>query len=112
MANNSTDKKRAIPGIEEMTIEAACDAFSKNKQSITLEDCKVFINRFFPEDKTWFKDMATEIIPYTDRDGKAVKKIIPWMTVKKNFLDRYEKHLSEDKYLKAINERKDAFKDW
>jgi hypothetical protein len=72
--------------------------FLTQKRSITLENCKDYIQEFFPDDKKWFYDLCMT----TDEEGN----LTPFVDIKKKF---YEKYFPNEE---TLTKRQKLFADW
>ena len=78
--------------------------FRDQKKNTTLEDFKVYIEKFFPQDKPWFYKLCTEVVDIM-KDGKptGVKGVRNHAQIRKHFYDRYFKDNGErTKRMKAL----------
>ena len=80
--------------------------FLLNKRAIKLEDCIVFIEQLYPEDKNWFFHLCTDEVELTDKHGNKSKGVRPWMTIKQEFYNRYFPSTAE------LSRRMKLFSDW
>lgn len=78
--------------------------FREQKKTTTLEDFKLYIEKFFPQDKPWFYKLCTEVVDIT-KDGKptGAKGVRNHAQIRKYFYDRYFKDNGErTKRMKAL----------
>ena len=53
-----------------------------DRKSVTMEDCKRYIEEYKPDDRQWFYDLCM-------KPDKATKKLIPWLKIKQKFYQKY-----------------------
>ena len=81
--------------------------FLKHKKSVTIEMCKEYVARFHPEDKAWFRSLCVEEIDEVVKGQKTGRKVVrPFMTIKKEFYEKYFKQKGE------LSKRLQMFADW
>lgn len=73
--------------------------FLLEKKSITLADCKAYVEEFHPKDKKWFYDICMAVNPDTER-------LVSFLKIKQKFYDRYFKKAEE------MSARAKLFADW
>lgn len=78
--------------------------FLLEKKKITLEECKLFIQEYHPEDKAWFYDLCLN--PQPVEEGSEKKEILGFAKIKKAFYERY--FPQED----TMSHRMKLFADW
>lgn len=76
--------------------------FLLKKKNVTMEDCKLYIQEFHPEDKEWFYDLCCN----THENEKGKKALLPFLTIKSEFYKKY--FAEEDKLSKRLK----LFADW
>lgn len=80
--------------------------FLLEKKSITLEDCKLYIEEFYPNDKKWFYELCINEQPLKEEDPNSEKGILSFLAIKSRFYKKYFKQ--ED----TLTQRMKLFADW
>lgn len=73
--------------------------FLLEKKSITLADCKAYVEEYHPEDKKWFYDLCMTQNPDTEH-------LISYLKIKQKFYEKYFKKAEE------MSARAKLFADW
>lgn len=70
--------------------------FRTQRKNTTLEDFKLYIEKFFPQDKPWFYKLCIEVVDIK-KDGKptGVRGVRNHAQIRKYFYDRYFKDNGE-----------------
>ena len=72
--------------------------FLLEKKGITLEDCKAYVEEFYPDDKQWFYDLCMK--------RNETGRLVSFLYIKKNFYTRYFPKAEE------MSARAKLFADW
>lgn len=81
--------------------------FLLEKKSIKLEDCKLYVEEYHPEDKKWFYDLCCKEYPVMkDNQPTGETALLSFLSIKSKF---YEKYFPQEGTLSA---RMKLFADW
>lgn len=80
--------------------------FLLEKKSIKLEDCKLYVEEYHPEDKKWFYDLCVTEQPLKKDAPDGEKGILSFLAIKSRF---YEKYFPQED---ALTQRMKLFADW
>lgn len=80
--------------------------FLIEKKAIKLEDMKLYVEEYHPEDKKWFYNLCLTEQPLKEEEPNGEKGILPFLSIKSRF---YKKYFPQED---ALSARMKIFADW